>query len=128
MSEKNQVSITETIANCTAAGITLAKGAKPVQSPLKQETSMIGMAYLNYIYQNDLQNLHFCESMLLMNSQVTDGTPNPYIHLFDPEMASKTMEILTDIQLAFDYSIARSNPSIEKIQASVETIQAALKK
>jgi len=128
MSQKNQVSITETITNCHAAGITLAKGAKPIQSPLKQETSMIDMAYLNYIYQNDLQNLHFCESMLLMNSQVPEGTTNLYIHLFDPEMASKTMPILADIQLAFDYSIARTTPPIEKVQACVETIQAILKK
>lgn len=123
---RKMVSIEQTIKNCMAAGIILPTGAKPIQSALKEQTSLIGMAYLNYIYQNDLENRHFCESMLFMNSQVPEGAQNPYIYLFDPEMATKTMAILEDIQLSFDYSIARTNPPIEKLQASVANIQSAL--
>jgi hypothetical protein len=119
-----KISIDKAIMDCKAAGNKAA--AKPVQSLLKKQTSLIGMAYLNYIYQNDIQNAHFCQSMLLMNSQVPAGTDNPYVHLFDAEMASKTMAVLEDVQMAFDYSIGRTNPPAEKVQASVNTIQAAL--
>lgn len=120
-----KISITQILAACTAAGNKIS--GKPIQSELKQQTSLIGMAYLNYIYQNDIRNEHFCQSMLLMNAQVPAGTDNPYVHLFDAEMANKTMPILEDIQLSFDYAIARTNPPIEKVQASVNNIQAALK-
>jgi hypothetical protein len=121
-----KISISQALADCTAAGNK--SSGKAVQSELKKQTSLIGMAYLNYIYQNDLKNEHFCQSMLLMNSQVPAGTNNPYIHLFDAEMASKTMPVLEDVQMSFDYSIGRTNPPIEKVQASVSAIQAALKK
>jgi hypothetical protein len=86
------------------------------------------MAYLNYIYQNDLTNEHFCQAMLLMHAQVPAGTANPYVKLFDKGMGEATLAILEDIQLSFDYSIARSNPSEEKLKASIDKIKAALKK
>lgn len=119
------ISISQAIGDCTAAGNKMT--GTPVQSELKKQTSLIGMAYLNYIYQNDILNGHFCQSMLLMNSQVPAGTNNPYEHLFDTAMANKTMPILEDVQLSFDYSIGRTNPPLEKVQASVKKIQAALK-
>lgn len=125
MSE-TKVSIEGACAACKAAGRKPA-GA-PVQSPLKKETSLIGLAYLNYIYQNDLSNAHFCEAMLLMKSQVPEGTANPYVHLFDAGMGEKTLAVLEDVQLSFDYSIGRSNPAEDKLKASIKKIQAALKK
>lgn len=128
MQPKNKISITETIKNALAKGYKIPIESRPDHSELKKITSLIGMAYLNYIYQNDIENQHFCESMLLMNSQIPEGTDNLYIHLFELEMASNTMPILEDIQLSFDYSIARTNPPVEKIQASIANIQAALKK
>jgi hypothetical protein len=85
------------------------------------------MTYLNYIYQNDLSNPHFCESMLYMNSQIPNDIDNPYAHLFDVKNAQKTIRVLEDIQLSFDYAIARSNPSAEKMQESIANIEAALK-
>lgn len=120
------VSIEQACAACKAAKNKPA--GKPVQSSLKQETSLIGMAYLNYIYQNDLTNEHFCQAMLLMNSQVASGTDNPYVHLFDRGMGENTLKVLQDIQLAFDYAIGRSAPSSEKMTASIQNIQAVLKK
>src|SRR5688572_20059881 len=90
-----KISIKQAIAGCTAAG-NKAIGT-PVQSELKKQTSLIGMAYLNYIYQNDIKNAHFCQAMLLMNSQIGNETENPYVHLFDSEMADKTMPILEDV-------------------------------
>jgi hypothetical protein len=42
-------------------------------------------------------------------------------------MASKTMPVLEDIQMSFDYSIGRTNPPTEKVQGSVNNIRAALK-
>lgn len=120
-----KISIEQALKNCAAAGN---KSSSPaVQSELKKQTSLIGMAYLNYIYQNDIKNEHFCQSMLLMNSQVPPETNNPYVHLFDAEMASKTMPILENVQMAFDYSIGRTNPPQAIVQKSVDTIQAALK-
>jgi hypothetical protein len=120
-----KISISQALTDCTAAGNKIS--GKSIQSELKKQTSLIGMAYLNYIYQNDLKNEHFCQSMLLMNSQVPEVTNNPYVHLFDAEMASKTMPVLEDVQMSFDYSIGRTNPPIEKVQSSVNKIQAALK-
>ncbi|MDR3492476.1 MAG: hypothetical protein P4M12_10655 [Gammaproteobacteria bacterium] len=120
-----KISISKALTDCTAAGNKIS--GKTVQSELKKQTSLIGMAYLNYIYQNDTQNEHFCQSMLLMNSQVPEGTNNPYIHLFDIEMAGKTMPVLEDVQMSFDYSIGRTNPPVNKVQHSVDKIQAALK-
>jgi len=120
------IPIKKACADCEAAGIKPV--GTPVQSPLKKETSLIGMAYLNYIYQNDIKNEHFCQAMLLMNAQVPPDTENPYVHLFDAGMGEKTLKILEDIQLAFDYSIGRSNPPTPKIEASIKNIKAALGK
>jgi len=64
------IPIEEAIAACKAAGNTMVPGLKPIQSDLKRETSLIGQAYLNYIYQNDIANEHFCQAMLLMHAQV----------------------------------------------------------
>src|SRR5207237_8825620 len=102
------VSTDKACATCKAAGHKPA--GKTIQSALKKETSLIGMAYLNYIYQNDLSNEHFCQAMLLMNSQVPSGTENPYVHLFDPGMGEKMLGVMQDIQLSFDYAIGRSAP------------------
>jgi hypothetical protein len=120
-----KVSIPQAISDCIKAGNKIS--GKSIQSELKKQTSLIGMAYLNYIYQNDLKNEHFCQSMLLMNSQVPEGAVNPYVHLFDVEISNKTIPILEDVQLSFDYSIGRTNPPIDKVQNSVTKIQAALK-
>ncbi len=120
-----KITIPQVLADCKAMGNKVPD--QSVSSELKQQTSLIGMAYLNYIYQNDIKNEHFCQSMLLMNSQVPAGIGNPYIHLFDAEMAGKTMPILEDIQLSFDYAIARTNPPLEKVQASVNSIQTIIK-
>jgi hypothetical protein len=57
-------------------------GEAPIQSALKRETSLVGLAYLNYIYQINISNQHFCEAMLLMHAQVPPGTKNPYVALF----------------------------------------------
>ena len=122
---ETKVSIEQTIAAGKAAGIKPV--GEPVHSELKKETSLIGTAYLNYIYQNDLTNVHFCQSMLLMNAQVPAKTDNPYVKLFDKGMGEKMLAILEDIQLSFDYSIARSNPSEEKLKASIDKIKSALK-
>jgi len=121
-----EVSIEKTIAACKAARVEPA--GTPVQSDLRMETSLIGMAYLNYIYQNDLANAHFREAMVLMNSQVPTGTANPYVRLFARGMGEKTLAILQDVQLAFDYSIGRSKPSEKKIRASIGKVEAVLKK
>lgn len=118
------VSIEQACEDCRAAKNKPA--GKPIQSVLKKETSLIGMAYLNYIYQNDLSNEHFCQAMLLMDSQVPKGTENPYVRLFDKGMGEKLLQVLQDIQLAFDYAIGRSKPSPEKMRASIENIQAVL--
>lgn len=125
VSAATKVSIDRTIAACKAAGIK--PSGTPIQSRLKADTSLIGMAYLNYIYQNDLSNPHFMQSMMLMNSQVPAGTANPYVQLFDRGRGEKTIAVLQDIQLSFDYSIARTNPPESKVQASVSNIQTALK-
>lgn len=121
-----EVSIEKTIAACKSAGVEPV--SKPIQSELKKETSLIGMAYLNYIYQNDLTNLHFRQAMTLMSRQVPPGTENIYVGLFAEGMGNRTMPILQEVQLAFDYSIARSNPSEKKLQAAIRKIRAALGK
>ncbi len=121
-----KVSIEKACQSCIAAGKKSVGTA--VQSLMRKETSLIGLAYINYIYQNDLTNEHFCQAMLLMNSQVPAGTDNPYVHLFDKGMGEKTIAVLQDIQLSFDYSIGRSEPPLEKMQASIDNIKKALKK
>src|ERR1700741_2153916 len=120
------VSIAESCAKCKAAGNK--PTGTPVQSELKKQTSLIGLVYLNYIYQNDLTNEHFCQCMLLMNSQVPAGTDNPYVHLFDKGMGEKMLAVLEDVQLSLHYSIARSNPADDKVQNSIDTIKSALAK
>lgn len=119
-----KTSIDQSCARCKAAGVKPIGNA--IQSPLKKESSLIGLAYLNYIYQNDLTNEHFCQSMLLMNSQVPSGTANPYIHLFEKGMGEKLLEVLEDTQLSLDYALGRSNPSEEKLTASIQKIKAVL--
>jgi len=86
-----KISIDQTLKRCKDAGNGLVPGVQPIQSDLKKETSLIGMAYLNYIYQNDIDNRHFCEAMLLMSSQVPAGTANPYVGLFTRKRAVTTM-------------------------------------
>jgi hypothetical protein len=81
------ISIDEALIACRTAGNTMVPGVVPVQSELKKEASLIGLAYLNYIYQNDIANRHFCEAMLLMHAQVPQGTANPFVALFTPERA-----------------------------------------
>ena len=121
------ISIDQTLKCCKDAGNRPVPGVQAVQSDLKKETSLIGMAYLNYIYQNDIANQHFCEAMLLMASQVPAATANPYVELFTPARAVTTMAILADVQLAFDYAIARTNPPEATVRASVETIRKSMK-
>ncbi len=69
------IPIEDAVAACAAAGNSLPPGLQPILSDLKRETSLIGQAYLNYIYQNDIANAHFCQAMLLMHAQVPNGTP-----------------------------------------------------
>jgi hypothetical protein len=121
------ISIDQTLKCCKDAGNGPVPGVRAVQSELKKETSLIGMAYLNYIYQNDIANQHFCEAMLLMASQVPAGTANPYVALFTPERAVTTMAALADVQLAFDYAIARTNPPEATVRASVDAVRKSMK-
>ena len=102
-------------------------GVQPIQSDLKRETSLVGMAYPNYIYQNDIKNQHFCEAMLLMDSQVPAGAANPYTKLFASEFASQTMAALADVQLCFDYAIARTDPPEATVKASLECLRKIVK-
>ncbi|MBM3544141.1 MAG: hypothetical protein FJX44_06515 [Alphaproteobacteria bacterium] len=117
------ISIDETVKACKRAGNGMVPGKSPRHSELSLETSLIGLAYLNYIYQNDIANEHFCEAMLLMHAQVPSGTPNPYVALFEPENAGATMAALADVQLAFDYAIQRSEPPEAKVKASLATLR-----
>ena len=117
------ISIDEAVEACRLAGNGMVPGKAPVMSPLKREASLVGLAYLNYIYQNDIANQHFCEAMLLMHAQVPAGTPNPYVALFTPERAAATMAALADVQLVFDYAIARSDPPGAKLEASLATLR-----
>jgi hypothetical protein len=123
---QTEISIDQTLQRCKAAGNGLVPGVQPVQSDLKKKTSLIGMADLNYIYQNDIDNRHFCESMLLMSSQVPAGTGNPYVGLFTRKRAVTTMAALADVQFAFDYAIARTDPPEAKVRASVDTVRKGL--
>lgn len=117
------VSIDEAVNACRLAGNGMVAGVTAVQSDLKRETSLVGMAYLNTIYQNDIANRHFCEAMLLMSAQAPAGTANPYVALFTPEHAEKTMAALADVQLSFDYAIARTDPPQAKVEASLATLR-----
>ena len=120
---KTAISIDEAVNACKRAGNSMVPGKAPVQSALKQEASLVGLAYLNYIYQNDIANQHFCEAMLLMHAQVPRGTANPYVALFTPERAGPTVAALADVQLAFDYAIARTDPPEAKLAASLATLK-----
>jgi hypothetical protein len=117
------ISIEDAVTACKLAGNGMVPGKAPVQSALKRETSLVGLAYLNYIYQNDIANQHFCEAMLLMHAQVPAGTANPYVALFTPKRASATMAALADVQLAFDYAIARTDPPEANVEASLATLR-----
>ena len=121
------IPIEDAVAACKAAGTSLIPGLEPIQSDLKRECSLIGLAYLNYIYQNDISNEHFCQAMLHMHAQVPKGTANPYVALFSPAHAAATLAALADVQLCFDYSIARTDPPLTKVEASVATLQNVLK-
>ena len=117
------IPIEDTVAACRAAGNIMVPGKAPILKPLKRETSLIGLAYLNYIYQNDIANAHFCEAMLLMHAQVPAGTANPYVALFTPERAGPTLAALADVQLCFDYAIQRTDLAEAKVEASVATLR-----
>ncbi len=88
------ISIDEAVSACKLAGNGMVPGKAPMRSELKTEASLVGLAYLNYIYQNDIANQHFCEAMLLMHAQVPEGTPNPYVALFTQENARPAMAAL----------------------------------
>lgn len=124
---QTKISVDQTLKRCKDAGNGLVPGAQPVQSDLKKETSLIGMAYLNYIYQNDIANQHFCEAMLLMSSQIPAGTRNPYVGLFTRRRAVTTMAALADVQLSFDYAIARTNPPEATVRVSVGNVRKSMK-
>jgi hypothetical protein len=117
------ISIDEAVRACRLAGNGMVPGKAPVMSPLKREASLVGLAYLNYIYQNDIANQHFCEAMLLMHAQVPQGAANPYLALFEAGRAGATMAALADVQLAFDYAIARTDPPEAKVEASLATLR-----
>jgi hypothetical protein len=117
------IPIDQAVHDCRSAGNAMVPGLQPVQSELKKQTSLVGMAYLNYIYQNDIANQHFCEAMLLMHAQVPAGTANPFVALFTPVHAARTMANLADVQLVFDYSIARTNPPVAKVESSLATVR-----
>jgi hypothetical protein len=117
------ISIDEAVNSCRLAGNAMVPGKAPVMSPLKREASLVGLAYLNYIYQNDIANRHFCEAMLLMHAQVPQGAANPYLALFEARRAGATMAALADVQLAFDYAIARTDPPEAKVEASLATLR-----
>jgi hypothetical protein len=121
------IAIEDAVAACKAAGNTFPPGLKPIQSDLKRETSLIGLAYLNYIYQNDIANEHFCQAMLLMHAQVPKGGANPYVALFEARNAAATLAALADVQLCFDYAIAHTDPPITKLEASVATLPTIVK-
>jgi hypothetical protein len=118
------IEIEDAVSACKLAGNRMVPGKTPILTPLKRECSLVGLAYLNYIYQNDIANQHFCEAMLLMHAQTDGAAENPYIALFEPEQAIVTMAALADVQLVFDYAIARTDPLVEKVEASLATLQA----
>jgi hypothetical protein len=117
------ISIADAVRACALAGNGMVPGLSPVQSALKREASLVGLAYLNYIYQNDIDNAHFCEAMLLMHAQVPPATANPYVALFTPAHAAATLAALADVQLCFDYAIARTDPPEAKVAASVASLR-----
>jgi hypothetical protein len=122
-----KISIEQTLKACKDAGNRIVPGVRAIQSDLKRETSLVGMAYLNYIYQNDIKNKHFCEAMVLMDSQVAADTKNPYTKLFAPKSASRTMAALADVQLCFDYAIARTDPPEAMVKASLVSLRKIVK-
>ena len=96
MAKPKAIPIEDAVTGCRHAGNGMVPGKSPVQSALKREASLVGLAYLNYIYQNDISNQHFCEAMLLMHAQVPQGTRNPYVALFEAERAAATMAALAE--------------------------------
>lgn len=122
-----EISIEKAITDCIAAGNKIPTLTKPSEGETIKKASLIGMAYLNYIYQNDILNPHFCESMLLMNKQIPINTKNPYTMLFTQKNAAQTMTHLADIQLCFDYSIHRSQPPEKKVVKSIQILDSIMK-
>src|SRR5262245_53750385 len=118
------IPIEDAVSACKLAGNGMVPGKNPIHTPLKRECSLVGLAYLNYIYQNDIANQHFCEAMLLMHAQAEGASENPYVELFEPEQAIVTMASLADVQLVFDYAISRTDPPVEKVEASLATLRA----
>jgi hypothetical protein len=88
------ISIDEAVEACRLAGNGMIPGKAPVMSPLKREASLVGLGYLNYIYQNDIANQHFCEAMLLMRAQAPGAAPNPYVALFGQARAAATIQVV----------------------------------
>jgi hypothetical protein len=124
------IPVSETLAECIRQGYKPDESVRPT-SGLKNSASLVGLAYINYVYQNDTKNPHFCESMLRMDRQVSSGTPgdykNKYVELFSQTRAQQTMKHLAEIQLAFDYSIGRSSPPPEKIEAAIKALDSILR-
>jgi hypothetical protein len=123
---QTKISIDRAVKDCRDAGHGIVAGVQPVQSELKRETSLVGMAYLNYIYQNDIKNKHFCESMLLMSSQVPADTRNRYVDLFLPQRARKTLGALDAVQMCFDHAIARTPAPEAEVKASLARVRKTL--
>ena len=48
------IEIEDAVSACKLAGNGMVPGKSPILTPLKRECSLIGLAYLNYIYQNDI--------------------------------------------------------------------------
>ena len=65
--------------------------------------------------------------MLLMSNQIPAGTANPYVGLFTRKRAVTTMAALADVQLAFDYAIARTSPPEATVRASVDKVRESMK-
>jgi hypothetical protein len=55
--------IEDDVAPCRAAGNTMVPGKAPILTRAQVFAHRAGL--LNYIYQNDIANAHFCEAMLL---------------------------------------------------------------
>ena len=66
-------------------------------------------------------------SLLLMNAQVPADTVNPFLRLFTPERAVKTIDALDNVQMSFDYSIARTNPPAKQVETGVKILQDIVK-
>jgi hypothetical protein len=124
------VPIKTSLTGCMAQGHKSDAQTLPKSAEIKRQASLVGLAYINWVYQNDLNNEHFCDVMLRMDRQVTDGVPgqyvDPYVDLFSPEHANETVQNLANVQLLFDYSIDRSKPSATKVETALKSVSAVL--